>query len=171
MGFSAYRELGFNSLLLVEGPTDLSCVRQFVRKLNKDHEVMLLSLGGSAVINGRSQGHISELSRLGCQVAALIDSEKIDVDAPLSADREGFMDVCARADIRCHVLSRWATENYLSDRAVKLVKGDDYRALEPYELLKALPRPWAKSENWRIAEFMTVEELRSTDLGDFLASL
>ena len=30
---------------------------------------------------------------------------------------------------------------------------------------------WAKSDNWRIADYMTQEDLEGTDLGEFLKDL
>jgi hypothetical protein len=69
------------------------------------------------------------------------------------------------------VLERRATENYMTDRAVKLLKGNAYRELGPFETLRSASISWSKEENWRIAKEMTKEELESTDLGPFLSTL
>jgi predicted ATP-dependent endonuclease of OLD family len=42
MSFSTHRELGFDRLLLVEGPTEVKVMQQFFRKMSKDHKVVLL---------------------------------------------------------------------------------------------------------------------------------
>lgn len=69
------------------------------------------------------------------------------------------------------MLKRRATENYLSDNAVKRVKGVGYEALGPFEKLKQSQHPWSKVENWQIAREMSLEDLMATDLGIFLAEL
>lgn len=104
-------------------------------------------------------------------MAALIDSEKTDATATLDAQREQFVKNCAAAGIRCHVLERRAFENYLTERAIRAVKGEGYRSLGAFEKLKDAKPTWGKSENWRIAREMTRTELDGTDLGDFLQSL
>jgi hypothetical protein len=59
----------------------------------------------------------------------------------------------------------------LTDRAVKTIMGVKYRALSPYESLKNTNPCWSKSDNWRIARMMRMDDLDSTDLGPFLDSL
>jgi hypothetical protein len=62
-----------------------------------------------------------------------------------------------------------AFENYLAERAVKSVKGDDHRGLMPYEKLDPrAPDLWGKAENASIAAEMTADEILATDLGKFL---
>ena len=173
MSFSAHRELGFEKLLLVEGATEITTIQQFLRKLNKEHEVMLLPLGGTATINGRTAAvqQLEEVLRITPHVAALIDSERTSSEDSLKPDRVAFEAACKHLGIRIHVLQRRATENYLPDRAVKAVKGAGFRALEHYESLRTLSNGWAKADNWRIAAEMTTEELSATDLGQFLTEL
>ena len=171
LGFSGYKELGFDKVLLVEGATEVKTVQQFLRKYQKDHQIVLLSLGGGDLIKESSEAELQEIKRITDNVFAVIDSERTVPGAPLPSGREAFVEMCRNANTKCHVLERRATENYLSDRAVKLVKGPKYRAPEPYEKLSELPNGWAKAENWRIAREMTREELDETDLGEFLRSL
>jgi len=92
-------------------------------------------------------------------------------DSPPSPDREAFHKICTNVGIHCHILEYRAIENYLSERAVKYVKGEKYRSLKPYEKLETLTPGWGKQENWRIAREMTREELDQTDLGEFLNNL
>lgn len=49
LGFSSYQALGFNKVLLVEGVTEVQTIQQFLRRLGKDHKILLLPLGGGAV--------------------------------------------------------------------------------------------------------------------------
>jgi hypothetical protein len=58
--------------------------------------------------------------------------------------------------------------NYLTDAAVKSIKGDAYRALHPFEKLVDMSPHWGKEDNWRIAREMTIDDLKKTDLGKFL---
>lgn len=171
LSFSAYKELGFEKLLLVEGRHDLNTFRHLLRLYRKDAKVIPLPLGGNTLINGKSGNALQELKRICGDIVALIDSERAAAGEPLSADRQAFVDLCEEVGIRCTVLERRAIENYLSDRAIKAVKGKKYTELGPYELLKNAAVPWAKDENWQIAAQMTPDELKETDLGNFLESV
>ncbi len=171
LGFSSYRELGFEKVLLVEGIKDIKTVQQFLRYFGKDHQVVLLPMGGGQFIRGDVAVELQEIKRISNNVSALIDSERTSEGCPLSAEREAFVETCNKLKIRCCVLKRRAIENYLSDRAVKQVKGDKYRGLTPYECLTDVSPAWGKSEDWRIAREMTPQELDETDLGAFLKSL
>jgi hypothetical protein len=171
LSFSGYKELGFDKILLVEGPTDVTTVPEFLRILQKDHSVVLLPLCGSSLINASAEPQLHEIKRISDNVYALIDSERSAAGAPLDPQRVAFVEACKRAGVTCCVLERRALENYLSDQAVKKVKGDKYRALQPYEALNALPIAWSKEENWRIAREMDPKDWGETDLGIFLKSL
>lgn len=171
MSFSGYRELGFDKVLLVEGVTDVKTIQQFLRLHKKDHEIVMLPLGGSQMIAAGREAELEEIRRISQNVCALIDSERAEPNAPLSPDRQAFVEACVKAGMPCHVLKRRGTENYLSDGAVKRWKGDKYRALGPYESRREAPLAWSKEENWRIAREMTLSDLDGTDLGEFLASL
>ncbi len=171
LSFSGYRELGFDKILLVEGSTEVKMIQQFLRKYGKDHQIVLLPLGGSQLIKESSEAELEEIKRICENVSALIDSELTAPEAAIEPSRAAFVEKCKKANIDCHVLERRAIENYLSDRAIKQVKGNKHRALEPYEALKDAPHGWAKAENWRIAQEMTREELEGTDLGEFIKRL
>lgn len=171
LSFSSYRELGFETVLLVEGRTEVKVFQQFLRLLKKDHQVVLIPLGGNTLINANSEAELMELARISNHVCAIIDSERTAAGQPLSASRQGFVQSCQNAHINCKVLEWLALENYLSDNAIKKVKGSTYQALGPYQERTALTPIWGKTENWRIAREMTLAELQVTDLGQFLQSL
>ncbi len=171
LSYSSYRELGFDRILLVEGPTEVQTIQQFLRLYGKDHQVVLMPLGGSSLINGKVEPQLHEIKRISDNVSALIDSERSAPGEQLAADRAAFVQKCEEASVPCKVLDRRAIENYFPESAIKQVKGEKYRALEPYESLKAASPAWAKSENWRIAREMSYEEVQETDLGQFLGSL
>jgi predicted ATPase len=171
LSLSGYQELGFNKVLLVEGPKDVTALQRLLRLYRIEHEVVLLTLGGGTLINARSEAQLEEIKRLTPNVFALLDSEKNSPTAELDAERSGFVETCGRVGITCRVLERRALENYFVDRAVKEVKGEKYRELGPYERLEDTEYPWAKDENWRIAGAMLSEELEGTDLHSFLETL
>ena len=171
LSFSGYRELSCNQILLVEGSTDVKTIQQLLRHINKDHQIVLLSLAGSDLIKAASETELQEIKRITDNIYALIDSERDAPGVPLSTDRQAFLETCHKLDIKCLVLERRAVENYLSDRAVKVAKGEKYRSLKPYENLSDASPSWGKQENWRIAREMTHEELDQTDLGKFLDDL
>ncbi len=171
LGFSGYKELGFERILLVEGPTEVRAMQQFLRLLKKEHRIVMVPLGGASLINGDRELELQELKRISPQIVTVIDSERQSAAAPLSTSRQAFQEVCRRTDIPCHVLERRATENYLSDNAIKKVKGTKYRALSEFEKLEDVAPSWSKSENWRIAREMEIGDIRGTDLLYHLESL
>ena len=145
---------------------------QFLRKYDKDHKIVLLSLGGSDLINSHTSMELEEIKRLtDGNISALIDSELRSVDDTLCKDRQDFLVNCRETNIDCHILDRRAIENYFSDRAVKEIKSEKYKALAPYEKLEEASPTWGKQENWRIAREMNPAEINNTDLGIFLQSL
>lgn len=173
MGYSGYHQLGFDRVVLVEGPTEVRVLLEFLRLYDKNHQVVPLSLGGSSMINGHCADQLAEVKRITPNVSALIDSEKASADAPLASNRQEFLKICRDLAIDCHVLERRATENYLTDVAVRSVKGEKYGALTYFEKLGSdTTRPiWSKNENWRIAREMSKADIDQTDLGGFLKKL
>jgi len=172
LGFNAYQDLGFETVLLVEGPTEVTCVQQLLRYFQKEHRVILMPLGGSSMINGGSEIQLLEITRISQKVYALIDSERSQAGAALAPDRQSFTEICSKLKIPCAVLERRAIENYFPERAIRLAKNSDkYRALTHYEKLTDADPAWSKQENWRIARAMTKDDLKDTDLGRFLDEL
>lgn len=168
MGFGSYQALGFKTILMVEGTTDVKTVQQFLRLLGHDHDVVTMPLGGSSMIAAGRQAELGELRRITDKVAVLIDSERPAENAAIAQGRAAFLEDCAALGFTVHATDRRAFENYLTDAAIKQVKGEKYRALEPYEQLSSLSPTWDKNENWRIARMMTKGELLATDVGQFL---
>lgn len=173
LSFSSYEELGFDRILLVEGPTEVQTIQQFLRLYSLDHKVVLLPLGGASLINGSvmAEQQLEEIKRISPNIAAVIDSERPNSGARAAKNVLEFERLCKKADIPCHILERRAIENYFTTRAVIQVKGEAYRALGPYEKLGDVAPHWTKSSNWQIARAMTRDDLDETDLGVFLAGL
>jgi ABC-type cobalamin/Fe3+-siderophores transport system ATPase subunit len=171
LSFSGQSDLGFDTLLLVEGKTDVLAVQQLLRVYGKDHQVMVWPMHGRQSINQDAAQYLSETKRITNRVRILVDSERAIEGAALEPRIEGFVTACNHLGIECHVLERRAIENYLSDRALKVAMGAEFSALGPYQVLADASRPWAKKDNWRIAREMSDDELDGTDLGTFLRSL
>ena len=171
LSYSSYQALGFDKVLLVEGVTEVRTVQQLLRKLKKDHRILLLPLGGGQLISANREAELAEIRRITPRVSVLIDSERMAAGAELEPGRKAFIDACKKLDFDCCVIERRATENYLTQAAIRKVKGEKYSALSPFVSLKEMPIGWAKSDNWRIAAEMDVSDFSDTDLGKFLESL
>ncbi len=171
MSFSSYRELGYDKLLLIEGKHDIKTFQQLLRKYNKEHRVVLLPIDGGRLIRKDVEYELAEIRRICDSIYVLIDSEKDSPDAPLNDGRVAFAESCRQMGIHCHILKLRAIENYLTDSAIKSIKGNKYHALGPYEAFKPSQNNWAKAENWKIAQAMSRDDLDKTDLGEFLKSL
>ncbi len=171
LSFAGYQELGFDRVLLVEGTSDVTALQRLLRRFGIEHKLVLLPLGGAALINEHAEPHLVELKRITPNITALIDSERSAAGDP-PAERVAFKALCEGLDIQCHILDRRALENYFPERAIQAVKGHKYRELGPYESLKDADPAWAKAENWRIAGAMTEDEVAAAgDLGPFLQTL
>lgn len=171
MSFSGYKELGSDKILLVEGPTEIKTIQQFLRFYDLDHKVVLVSLGGASLINGAREHELSELTRLSANIFCLIDSEKATAQDDLTQERKDFVEICKKLKIDCHVLERRAIENYLPERAIQEAKGEKYQQLGEHQKLNETDPAWGKNENWVIANLMQKEEVENTDLGQFLKTL
>src|SRR5437899_648594 len=91
MSFSSFKEMGFDTILLVEGVTEVKAIQQFLRALKKDHQVVVIHLGGSALIRGGVQAELAELARLSMNVAVLTESERSAPSANLPGARAAFL--------------------------------------------------------------------------------
>ena len=75
MSFSAYKDLGFDQVLLVEGPTDVLTFQQYLRLYGHDRKVVVIPLGGNAMVRGGREAELSELQRI-ARDTAIADSER-----------------------------------------------------------------------------------------------
>lgn len=172
LSYSSYSDLGFKKILLVEGPTDVKTIQQFLRKLGVDHKIVIMPLGGDSMINGNREQELGELNRIAKgDIYVLIDSERSAAAEALSKPRKEFMEVCSNLKFRAHATERRATENYFTADAVKSALGTKYEALGPYDKLKEAKLSWGKENNWRIAKEMKIDNWETTDVGVFLKEL
>jgi energy-coupling factor transporter ATP-binding protein EcfA2 len=173
LGYAARSELGYDGILLVEGPTDVLFFQEFMRKLGCDQKYVIMQLGGSSLINGKIAPHLAEMTRLADpqNIRVFIDSERTSADESLSSDRADFVSSCEKVGVSVSVSERRATENYFETNGIRRALGHGFEPLQPYELLKQSKKPWHKSSNWKIARETEVKDIEHTDLGKFLKSL
>ena len=169
MGLAALQDVGYDTILLVEGTTEVRTFQQFLRLYGIEHRVVVLPLGGSSLINGKVGQELGEVTRMCSRVFAIIDSERGDETASVPKDRREFLAICEKLQITAVATERPATENYFSDRAVKDAVGSSFSALECFA--KQSDPPWGKARNWLIARETQREELDGTDIGDFLKKI
>jgi hypothetical protein len=169
--YSGFIDVGAEVVIFVEGPHDVSAVRAFLRTMGKRHSGAVLTVHGDSSIAHRPGEYLDELLKVipANQLLFIIDSERDAVGARLAPEREAFSLECERRAIRCLLTERRALENYLTDIALKKIKGEEHRALAPYERLDRAARDlWSKAENGLIAAEMTLDDILATDLGLFL---
>lgn len=167
--FSQFHDLGFDTILLCEGVTEVKTLRQFLRLWGLDSSVMLVPLGGTALIDPKRVDELSEFKRFGVKIFVLVDSERLTSEGTLP-QRTKFVSVCESLFGVGHAIQtdRRATENYFPLRAIRAAKrSEKYRELGPFENGESVTPFWGKNQNWRVAAEMRKEDLSDTDLARF----
>jgi ABC-type cobalamin/Fe3+-siderophores transport system ATPase subunit len=168
LGIAGLQEIGWDRILLVEGPKDVRTFQQLLRLYGKDRKTVVLPLGGDSLINGTVASELSEIVRLGGRIGAVVDSERRSAtDQPLKARRD-FAAICSALGIACCVTERRAIENYMSPSAISQAFAGHCNALSEYDSPGDAGPFWGKGESWRAAQLMTKEEIEPTDIGRFL---
>jgi len=170
LGYESLREIGFDRLLLVEGPSDLLAIKELLRKYGKEAKTVVFHLGGGDRATAMASAELAEVKQITDRVSVLIDSERNAEGEAIGRGRQALVDACRSTNIPILVLKRRALENYFPDRALKFVFGPGINALGPYDTMSIGSR-WNKQENWRVASAMTRDDLIGTDLGNFLDDL
>jgi energy-coupling factor transporter ATP-binding protein EcfA2 len=153
-------EPNYHGVLLVEGVTDVRVFQQFLRLLDHQGSIGVLSLGGDGLVKGGRGQELEDIARLSPRIFAVVDSERTNAsDRPIQ-NRLDFAADCEQAKIDCHILERRAIENYFTESAIQAELGGSYGALNRFEK----PAGWAKERNWRIAARMSRDDLHDTDL-------
>ncbi|HVS27779.1 MAG TPA: hypothetical protein VHE58_10900 [Burkholderiales bacterium] len=138
--------------------------------MRHDHTTVVIPLGGNQLARGDVDQELAELKRLAPKVYAIVDSERSSASELPLEERRRFKTACDEAEIPAHITERRATENYLSERAIKACFGPTQRAFMPFETRDVVKPSWGKEDNWRIASLMSWEEISDTDVGKFLAT-
>ena len=171
MSYSSWREIGCDTVLLVEGVTDVPVITHFVGLLRKHMKVVVLPMGGSELIKTQDVSQIKELTRLADKVAVLVDSEKQGYKEDIHQHRKNFLAQMALLQISAHALERRAIENYFPERVIQEVIGSSSRALMEFENIKNSGAGWGKGDIHQIAARMELDDLKDTDLLRFLNAL
>jgi hypothetical protein len=96
MSFSSHKELGFDQILLVEGPTEVPTFQQFLRMKSSDHKVLLSPLHGH-IPDARE---LEEIKRISTNIAAIIDSEREAPEGEIEKKRVEFLNLCEKMGIK-----------------------------------------------------------------------
>lgn len=169
MSFSAWREIGCDGVLFVEGPSEIKVFSEWLKLFGLHRKWAVLSLGGSETIHAAGVDAIKQVLAIHPKVAVVVDSELDGADSSLEKKRAAFVDACKAAEIPCLATERRATENYFTQRAIEEAISPNARSLEAFE--KLADHGWGKRDGLKISAKMTMEELETTDIGRFLKSI
>jgi ABC-type cobalamin/Fe3+-siderophores transport system ATPase subunit len=173
LNYAAYRQLGFEQVLLVEGPNDVLIFQELLRKFGIEHKVVLLNLGGASGISDAAAAQLGEIKGRICpHVRAVVDSERDQRDAKAAPNVLSFERICKKMGVPCCVTDLRAIENYFNSRSLKAAfPSANVRQLEPFERLDFAKHGFRKSEGWRAAREMSLNELNATEIGRFLKTI
>jgi len=167
LGYSVTDNLVSDLVILVEGPTDTPVVEEFLKKaqLYGRFEIKIWPLGGDIM----DQLDLTVFAER-YQMMALIDA-----DPGSSRIRKRFQEKCAALAIPVHRLSHYAIENYFTIDALRSVFRGQMPAgvdsLDPARPVEDQLGFNVKANNRKIAQAMTLDDLRDTDLGDFFVAV
>jgi predicted ATP-dependent endonuclease of OLD family len=166
LGYSVADNLVSDLIILVEGPTDVPVIKEYLAKmaLYSKYSIKFWALGGDIM-----QTHDISVFLENNNVIALIDK---DPKKGSGKNRKNFKTNCDNLNIYCHRLKRYAIENYFSVKALKSVfKGqipDSFENIDPNRRLFDQINIDVKTNNQKIARAMSLDDLLGTDLMDFL---
>lgn len=164
LGYETVDNLVSDVIVLTEGPYDipvLSTICQWQGLLPK-YNVKFWPIGGD-IMSTLDLTAISDRKN----VIALIDN-----DPGSDKARRLFMENCKENSIFCQRLKKYSIENYFSLESLKKVYGAQIDAsittLDPDKKLEAQIGLNVKKKNYNIIKNMTLDELKSTDLYEFI---
>jgi ABC-type cobalamin/Fe3+-siderophores transport system ATPase subunit len=164
LGYSIADNLVSDVIILCEGPHDKGFLEEFLEKksLMTRTNIKVWPLGGDIM----SKVDLSVFAQ-NYKVMALVDR-----DPGSSVVRTRFENRCKEYEIACHRLERYSLENYFSIRALREVLGNQIpaklTALDPDKSVAKQLELDVKKNSARIAKAMTLDEIKGTDLADFL---
>ena len=173
LGWSALREIGYDTLMLVEGPNDVPVYRALLGLYGLADRVFVMHLGGDAMRSPASLAELPGLMALAPHSCAVLDSER-DLDGgDAAAARKAFKAAfdSNRPAVECVLLRRRSIENYFPQTALTGALGPGPQALRPFERLKDSKYSWSKTRNGDVASRMRSSDLAGTDLDVFFKAL
>jgi len=167
LGYSVTDNLVSDLVVLVEGPTDVPIIEEFLKKLGLygKYDIKMWPLGGD----------IMDQLDLSVLVQSYVLMALIDSDPGSGVVRKRFTDNCGKLGIPVHRLSAYSIENYFTLRALKAVFGkqipNNITKIDPNVKLEEQIGLNVKNNNRRLASAMSLEEIEGTDLMDFFAKI
>ena len=164
LGYSVTDNLVSDLVILVEGPSDVPVIEEFLAKMGLfgRFNVKLWPLGGDIM----DQVDLSVFTS-GYQIIALIDG-----DPDSDKVRRRFEKRCGEAGIQVQRLAAYSIENYFTLAALREVFGAQLPAsistISAATKLEGQLGFSVKKRNRDIAKAMTLADIRGTDLGEFL---
>lgn len=164
LGYEVTDNLISDLIILVEGPSDVPVIQEFLVKLGiiANYVIKVWPLGGD-IMDQLDLGVFAERY----EILALLDQ-----DPGSDRVRRRFVANCGALGVPVHRLERYSLENYFTTRALREVfKGQiptELEVLEPGVSVEKQIAMNVKKSNRKIAEAMTLEEIGGTDLMDFL---
>lgn len=163
LGYSVSGNLVSDLIILVEGPTDVPIIEEYLKKFGIDasYNIKIWALGGDIM----AQLDLTVFAEK-YRVIALIDKD------PKSASvRRKFINKCKDLNIPVTTLKRYAIENYFSVRALReIFKGQIPVKFTEINYDKSLQEQIeinVKNSNRRLAQEMNLEQIEETDLYKF----
>ncbi len=163
LGYSVTDNLVSDLIILVEGPTDVPVIEEFLEKyrLLQRHIIKIWPLGGD-IMDKHDLTVLCEKYR----TIALIDQ-----DPGSSSVRKRFLKKCKELGIENTQLNRYAIENYFTLNALRCVFNNqissDLFEINPDKPLKDQIHMDVKKNNRKIARAMSLKDIKETDLEKF----
>lgn len=167
LGYSVLDNLTSDLVILTEGPKDFVVIEEFLRKMGlwDRYDIKFWPLGGD-IMSQLDPAFLNENYNL----IALVDS-----DPGSSKERERFKAKCAETDIECFQLKKYSIENYYTLTALRSVFGSqiptEISEIKSDIKLEKQIRIDVKKCSRRIAQKMTLDDIKNTDLYGFLNKL
>lgn len=163
LGYDVTDNLVSDLVILVEGPSDIPFLEEFLVKLNlyNRFNIKFWPLGGDIM----SQLDLSVLVQ-SYKLMALIDRDNASTKI-----RKRFTEKCKEFDIPVHRLKRYAIENYIPLRVLREVYSTQIPAeieeIDPAKKLQDQIGIDVKKSTRKIARKMSLEDIQNTDLLKF----
>ncbi len=169
LGYSITENLVADIIILLEGPTDIPVVKEMLKwvGIGSHHNIKYWPLGGD-IMSSLDLSVFAERNN----IFALIDS-----DPGSRSQRTKFLRNCKEHQIYCMKLKRYSIENYFNLEALRKIFPEQI----PKRVKEILPlesvdvqigfkskNKSIKSKNYQIVREMELENIKGTDLENFL---
>ncbi|WP_157906808.1 ATP-dependent nuclease [Sorangium cellulosum] len=163
LGYSVTDNLVSDLVILVEGPTDVPIVEEFLEKLGigERYTIKIWPLGGDIMDQ-------LDLSVFGEKYKSIA---LVDLDPGSGGVRKRFAEACSNLNIELFRLHRYAIENYFTLDSLRSVLGNQIpcsvTTIATDKPLKDQIGINVKKNNRKIARAMSFDDISNTDLGAF----